>query len=97
LSAPDRWFILPIGIVLSTLFVQKMTPTAGMDPAQQKMFMYMMPVFLGFMSWSLASGLSLYWTMGNVIAIGQQWAMNKTELGKEMRAEIEKRARKANK
>jgi YidC/Oxa1 family membrane protein insertase len=97
LSAPDKWFILPVGIVLSTLFVQKMTPTAGMDPAQQKMLMYMMPVFLGFMSYTLASGLSLYWTMGNIIAIGQQWAMNKTELGREMRSEIEKRARKANK
>jgi membrane protein insertase Oxa1/YidC/SpoIIIJ len=54
-------------------------------------------VFLGFMSYTLASGLSLYWTMGNIIAIGQQWAMNKTELGREMRSEIEKRARKANK
>lgn len=97
LSGPDKWFILPVGIVLSTLFVQKMTPTAGMDPAQQKMFMYMMPLFLGFMSYSLASGLSLYWTIGNVIAIVQQYAMNKTELGREMRAEIEKRARKANK
>jgi YidC/Oxa1 family membrane protein insertase len=97
LSGPDKWFILPIGIVLSTLFVQKMTPTGGMDPAQQKMMMYMMPIFLGFMSYSLASGLSLYWTIGNVIAIGQQYAMNKTELGREMRAEIEKRARKANK
>jgi YidC/Oxa1 family membrane protein insertase len=97
LAAPDHWFILPIGIVLSTLFVQKMTPAAGMDPAQQKMFTFMMPIFLGFMSWSLASGLSLYWTVGNVIAIGQQWAMNKTELGREMRAELQKRARKAQK
>jgi membrane protein insertase Oxa1/YidC/SpoIIIJ len=49
------------------------------------------------MSYTLASGLSLYWTIGNVIAIAQQWAMNKTELGREMRAEIEKRARKSNK
>jgi len=97
LSSPDKWFILPVGIVLSTLFMQKMTPMAGMDPAQQKMFTYMMPIFLGFMSWSLASGLSLYWTIGNVIAIVQQWAMNKTQLGREMRAEAEKRARKAQK
>jgi YidC/Oxa1 family membrane protein insertase len=36
LSAPDPKFILPILIVLSTLAVQKMTPQAGMDPAQQK-------------------------------------------------------------
>lgn len=97
LSAPDPYFILPIGIVLSTVLVQKMTPTAGMDPAQQKMFLYMMPIFLGFVSWSLASGLSLYWTAGNLIAILQQSVMNKTELGREMRVEAEKRARKAQK
>jgi YidC/Oxa1 family membrane protein insertase len=50
---------------------------------------------LGFFSWSLPSGLSLYWTMGNVIAIIQQSIMNRTGLGKEMRAEMEKRARKS--
>jgi len=54
-----------------------------------------MPLMLGFFSWSLASGLSLYWVVGNIIAIGQQYVMNRTGLGKEMRAEMEKRARKA--
>jgi len=95
LSSPDRLFILPVLIVLSTLFVQKMTPAAGMDPAQQRMMTIMMPLMLGFFSWSLASGLSLYWVVGNCIAIAQQYVMNRTGLGKEMRAEMEKRARKA--
>ena len=95
LSSPDKLFILPILIVISTLFVQKMTPNAGMDPAQQRMMTFMMPAMLGFFSWSLASGLSLYWVVGNVIAIIQQSIMNRTGLGKEMRAEAEKRARKA--
>ncbi len=95
LSSPDKLFILPVLIVLSTLFVQKMTPNAGMDPAQQRMMTIMMPVMLGFFSWSLASGLSLYWVFGNIIAIAQQYVMNRTGLGKEMRAEMEKRARKA--
>ena len=95
LSSPDKLFILPILIVISTLFVQKMTPSAGMDPAQQRMMTFMMPAMLGFFSWSLASGLSLYWVVGNVIAIAQQSVMNRTGLGKEMRAEMEKRARKA--
>ncbi len=45
----------------------------------------------------LPSGLSVYWTMGNVIAIVQQYIMNRTGLGKEMRAEMEKRARKSRK
>jgi len=95
LSSPDKLFILPVLIVISTLFVQKMTPSAGMDPAQQRMMTIMMPAMLGFFSWSLASGLSLYWVVGNVIAIIQQYIMNHTGLGKEKRAEMEKRARKA--
>jgi YidC/Oxa1 family membrane protein insertase len=95
LSSPDKLFILPVLIVLSTLFVQKMTPSAGMDPAQQRMMTIMMPLMLGFFSWSLASGLSLYWVIGNVIAIIQQYVMSRTGLGKEMREEAEKRARKA--
>jgi len=95
LSSPDKLFILPVLIVLSTLFVQKMTPAAGMDPAQQRMMTIMMPLMLGFFSWSLASGLSLYWVVGNIIAIAQQYVMNRTGLGKEMRAEMQKRARKA--
>lgn len=97
LSSPDKLYILPVLIVLSTFYMQRLTPSAGMDPAQQKMMTLMMPAMLGFFSWSLPSGLSLYWTMGNVIAIIQQSIMNRTGLGKEMRAEMEKRARKSNK
>ena len=97
LSSPDKLFILPVLIVLSTFYLQKLTPSAGMDPAQQRMMTFMMPAMLGFFSWSLPSGLSLYWTMGNAIAIIQQAIMNRTGLGKEMRAEMEKRARKKDK
>ncbi|MGA2000486.1 MAG: membrane protein insertase YidC [Terriglobales bacterium] len=94
LSSPDPKFILPILIVLSTLAVQKMTPQAGMDPAQQKVMTLMMPVMLGFISWNLPSGLCTYWVMGNVVSIIQQYWMNNTRFGREMRAEAEKRARK---
>ena len=97
LSAPDPWHLLPIGIIISMLFMQRMTPQAGMDPAQQKMMNLMMPVMLGVISWNLAAGLCLYWTEGNLIGIAQQWIMNKTELGREMREMIEKRARKKEK
>jgi YidC/Oxa1 family membrane protein insertase len=97
LSSPDKLYILPVLIVLSTFYMQKLTPSAGMDPAQQRMMTFMMPAMLGFFSWSLPSGLSLYWVMGNVIAIIQQAVMNRTGLGREMRAEMEKRARKKDK
>src|SRR5579872_2791143 len=94
LSSPDPWHLLPILIIISTLFVQKMTPAAGMDPTQQKMMNLMMPLFLGVISWNLAAGLCVYWVLSNAIGIIQQAVMNRTELGREMRAEMEKRARK---
>ncbi len=94
LSSPDPAHVLPILIIVSTLAVQKMTPQAGMDPSQQKIMNLMMPVFLGVISWNLSSGLCLYWVIGNVISILQQWWINNTRFGKEMRAEAAKRARK---
>ena len=54
----------------------------------------MMPLMLGFMSWSVASGLGVYWLTGTIVAIIQQWGMNRTSLGQEIRALQEKRARK---
>jgi YidC/Oxa1 family membrane protein insertase len=97
LSSPDPWHILPIGIIITMLLTQRMTPQAGMDPQQQKMMNLMMPVMLGIISWNLAAGLCLYWSEGNLIAIVQQTIMNRTKLGREMREMALKRARKKEK
>jgi YidC/Oxa1 family membrane protein insertase len=97
LSSPDPWHILPIGIIITMLVTQRMTPQAGMDPSQQKMMNVMMPVMLGVISWNLAAGLCLYWSEGNLIAFVQQTIMNRTKLGREMREMMEKRARKKDK
>jgi YidC/Oxa1 family membrane protein insertase len=94
LSSPDKLFIMPVLIVISTYLMQKMTPNSGMDPKQQQMMTLMMPLMIGFFSYSLPSGLSVYWIVGNIIGIIQQYIMNKTSLGREMREEMEKRARK---
>jgi YidC/Oxa1 family membrane protein insertase len=97
LSSPDPWHILPIGIIITMLLTQRMTPQPGMDPAQQKMMTIMMPLMLGVISWNLAAGLCLYWSEGNLIAIAQQAIMNRTSLGREMRELALKRARKKEK
>ncbi|MGA2990381.1 MAG: membrane protein insertase YidC [Candidatus Korobacteraceae bacterium] len=94
LSSPDHWLVLPILIVLSTLLMQKMTPQAGISKEQQRMMNLMMPLMLGFFSWSVASGLGLYWVVGTLVGILQQWVMNRTKLGQEIHALAEKRARK---
>ncbi len=97
LSAPDPHYILPIAIVVTMFFMQRMTPQTGMDPSQQKMMNIMMPGMLGLMSFNLPAGLSLYWAAGQLIGIAQQYMINRTSLGREMRAMMEKRARKKEK
>jgi YidC/Oxa1 family membrane protein insertase len=97
LSAPDPWHILPIAIIITMFLMQRMTPQAGMDPAQQKMMNLMMPGMLGLMSWNLPAGLGLYWAAGQLIGIVQQSVMNRTSLGREMREMMAKRARKKEK
>jgi len=58
------------------------------------MMSVMMPLMIGVISLNLAAGLGIYWTIGNLIAIAQQYWVNNTEFGREMRAEMEKRAAK---
>ena len=94
LQAADPWHILPIFMVLSQFLVQFYTPSPGVDPQQQKMMAFMMPAFSGYITWNYASGLALYWTVGNLIGIAQQAVMNRTSLGREMREIALKRARR---
>jgi YidC/Oxa1 family membrane protein insertase len=97
LSARDPYFILPIIMVVSMFAMQRMTPQAGMDPAQQRMMTVMMPLMMGFIFFNLAAGLNLYYTESNLISIAQQAIMNRTKVGREMREMMEKRARKKEK
>ena len=94
LSAADPYHILPIIMVVSQFLVQFYTPSPGVDPQQQKMMAFMMPAFSGYMTWNYASGLALYWSVGNLIGIAQQMIMNRTSLGREMREIAAKRARR---
>jgi YidC/Oxa1 family membrane protein insertase len=97
LSARDPYFLLPILMVVSMFAMQRMTPQAGMDPQQQKMMTWMMPLFMGFLFFNFAAGLNLYYAETNLISIAQQAIMNRTKIGREMREMMEKRARKKDK
>jgi YidC/Oxa1 family membrane protein insertase len=94
LAAADPYHILPIVMVVSQFLVQFYTPSPGVDPQQQKMMAFMMPAFSGYFTWNYASGLALYWTVGNLISIAQQSIMNRTSLGREMRELAAKRLRR---
>ncbi len=94
LSAPDPYHILPIFVILSMFLVQFFTPSPGVDPKQQRMMAFMLPAIFGFMMWNIGSGVALYWAGGNVIGVAQQFIMNKSKMGREMRELAAKRAAK---
>ncbi len=98
LATPDPTHILPIFVIVSMFLVQYLSPSPGMDPAQQKTMAFMMPAFFGFMMWNFAAGLALYWAAGNLINVAQQMVMNRSRMGREMKELAAKRtARKLGK
>lgn len=79
LSLPDELMIgsfglhvLPLLMAVSMLIQQKMT----MKDPKQAVLVYMMPAVMIFIFWTMSSGLVLYWTIFNVLTIGQQLLVN---------------------
>ena len=79
LSQPDTIFSiggipvnpLPLVMVGSMIWQQKITPTTG-DKQQARMMM-IMPVMMLFFFYNVASGLVLYWTLQQILSMAQQW------------------------
>lgn len=85
LSEPDRAFVLPFVIPFlgeainilpilmlgSMVWQQKLTPQTAGSPEQQKMMMFM-PIIFGFIFYKLPSGLVLYWFVNNMLSIFHQ-------------------------
>jgi YidC/Oxa1 family membrane protein insertase len=94
LTSADPYHILPIVMVVSQFLTQFYMPAPGMDPQQQRMMAFMMPVFSGFITWNYSAGLALYWCVGNIMMIAAQFGMNQTKEGREMRELAAKRARR---
>ncbi|HEX9222321.1 MAG TPA: membrane protein insertase YidC [Candidatus Acidoferrales bacterium] len=79
LSARDPLYVLPVLAAVSMYVTQKMTPVAATDPSQQQMMKYMPLMFSGmFIIYPWSSGLMLYIVTSTIVAIGQQWFLNKT-------------------
>lgn len=69
--------VLAIVVVISTYMQSKMmTPPGSGNPGDQSamignMMNVYMPFLMGYLAWTLASGLSLYFVVSNLIGIGQ--------------------------
>lgn len=72
LTAHDPYYVTPILMGISQVWQQRIAPSTGADPAQQKMMMFMPVVFTFMFLWAPA-GLAVYWFVSNVWGIGQQY------------------------
>lgn len=84
LSEPEMLFsdvlpmplnILPLLMAATMFLQQKMTPSTG--DAQQKQMMMMMPVMMLIFLYNMASGLTLYWTVSQLLSILQLYFQNR--------------------
>ena len=80
--------LLPIIMIVSQFYMQRMTPQANVDPSQQKMMQFM-PLIFGFMFYQFPSGLVLYYLTSNLVGMGQQWFFNHTEAAQEAARSVE--------
>jgi YidC/Oxa1 family membrane protein insertase len=86
LSSADPHHILPILMCVFQLLTQLYTPSPGSDAGQQKIVACLMTVGFGYVSWHYASGLALYALTGSLLSIAIRAAMNRSALGREMKA-----------
>jgi len=71
--------ILPIIAALTTWLQMHASGSGTQDNPTMKSMVYTMPLMILFMGRTLASGLMLYWIVGNIFQIGQQYVQ--THLG----------------
>lgn len=75
LTDKDPYFILPLLAGITT-FMQTRLTTSTTDQTQ-RMMLYMMPVFIAWISTTVPAGLVLYWVTFNILGFAQQYLVNK--------------------
>ncbi|NLN48196.1 MAG: membrane protein insertase YidC [Clostridiales bacterium] len=77
LGLPDKLYILPVLSALTTYFQMNMVAgKTATDPNMKTMNM-IMPLMLGWITIKFPSGLAMYWVVGNLFTIAQQYLMTK--------------------
>lgn len=76
LALPDPLLIMPILVVATSWFYQKLITPPALDAqaeAMNKQMMIMMPLMMGFFALQYASGLAIYFLITNLIGILQYY------------------------
>ncbi len=78
----NEFNILPL-LMAAVMFLQQkissknLVVTDEQQAMQQKMMLYLFPIFIGFIFYKFASGLSLYFTVFYALSAATQWKMSK--------------------
>lgn len=74
LGETDPYYILPVLSAVSTWLMSRQTSqgATGAAASQQKMMMWFMPLFIGYISLNFPAGLVIYWIVSNVFQFVQQ-------------------------
>ena len=77
LGLPDKLYILPVLSALTTYVQMNMVAVKGNSDPNMKTMNMIMPLMLGWITIKFPSGLAMYWVVGNLFTIAQQYLMTK--------------------
>ena len=87
LGSPDPLYILPVLVGIGTFVQQKVTmgksgmsvggEGAGASAQTQKIMLYFMPLFIGYISKNFPAGLSVYWVVFSIYGILEQFLIRR--------------------
>lgn len=81
LGQPDPYIYgLPLLVMIFTFLQQKLSTPGGNADQTQKSMLYVMPLFMGWISRSFPSGLALYWVVYNLMSGLEQLVLRKQPL-----------------
>ena len=82
LGKPDQIYILPILSALTTYLQTAMISSKGNADPTMKSMNTIMPLMIGWFTLKFPSGVALYWVVGNIFTILQQYFMTKNVFGR---------------
>ena len=69
LSKPDPLYILPVLIAILSFLQQKVMSPGMEESSQNKMMLILMPLFIGYISIKLPTGVVLYWGISSLLDV----------------------------
>ena len=77
LGLPDPIYILPVLSALTIYLQTAMLASKGNVDSSMKTMNFVMPIMIGWITLKFPSGLALYWVVGNIFTIIQQYLMTR--------------------